>query len=81
MACHKLLRAKAASLSLTAISYHIRTQHSITQTQNHSKEMPQAQEYWGVATNGQSVGDRPPPEMMEMFYIWIQVTVRKLGIY
>lgn len=60
MVCHKLFLAEATSssltaISLTAISYHIRKQHLIIQTQNHSKEMPQTLEYWGVTVNGDNL--------------------------
>lgn len=59
MACHKLFRAEATSISLTVVSYPIREQHSIIQTQNHSTERPPTLEYWGGATKGQSVWDPP----------------------
>lgn len=65
MACHKLFLAYATTLSLTVISYHLRKQHSIIQTQNHSKEMPQTLEYWEVTANGHNLFG--PIGMMETF--------------
>lgn len=42
-------------LSLTVISYHMRKQHSIIQTQNHSKETPQTLEYWEITAHGHNL--------------------------